>query len=60
MKARDAIGKRIVGIHQERIWDEQLGHSAVALLFIELEGGKRIIFNARENEVEPYVVGWVD
>lgn len=55
MQSKDVIGKRIVGIEQERFWDVTTASWAVSVTAILLEGGSRILLSAHESETAPYV-----
>lgn len=55
MQSRDVIGKRIVGIEQERFWDVTTASWAASITAILLEGGSRILLSAHESEDAPYV-----
>ena len=56
VKVRDAVGRRIVAVHQSRIHDPQLGQMVVALDSIELDNGARIVFGARDRHYDQYVI----
>ena len=53
MRSRDIIGRRIVGVHQER----RRGNAGmeVEIIGLILDNGSRIVFHAQEAEAEPFV-----
>jgi hypothetical protein len=58
MKARDVVGKKIVGINQQRFYNRNTGRSEVGLDSIILDDGTTIIVGAAESHFEPFV--WCD
>ena len=59
MRARDVIGKRIVAVRQQRVWNDHLGQFTYDLAAIELEGGREIRVLAVETETEPLIASYV-
>jgi len=59
MRARDVIGKRIVAVRQQRVWNDHLGQFIDDLAAIELEGGREIRVLAVETETEPLIASYV-
>ena len=54
MKKSDVIGRRIVGVRQERFWNEHTGSWSVSLEALVLDNGSIISLSAFESETEPY------
>lgn len=71
MKARDVIGRRIVGVRQQRVTTRIIGgygvegdgskeaESAWAVDALELDNGKILILMAIETDTDPVVTAWV-
>lgn len=48
MKARDVVGRKIVGIHQTRIWDTEQQQWEINLDSIQLDNGTSILLMTHE------------
>jgi hypothetical protein len=55
VRARDVVGRRIVGVGQERFYNRNTGRHEVALNWLKLEDGTVISFSAGETECSPFV-----
>ena len=53
MRARDAVGRTIVAIKQERFWNEHTQRFDVAIHHIELDNGTLLLPNAFETNDAP-------
>jgi len=51
MKARDAVGKRITEIRQNRFWSNRYGGWVVELVHIELDDGTLLYVTVIEGDV---------
>jgi hypothetical protein len=71
MKARDIIGRTVVGVRQHRVTTHVTGgygvegdgskevESAWAVEALELDNGKVLVLMAIETDTEPVVTAWV-
>lgn len=57
MKKRDVVGRRIVDVRQDRVWNNHLQRSVTALLAVYLDNGTCISLSAVEMEDQPMVEG---
>lgn len=55
MRARDVVGRKIVGVHQERFWNPRLQHFTYSVSGLTLDDGTRIRFDIEETEDTPVV-----
>jgi len=60
VKARDVVGRRIVGVRQQRFYDQELRQWATELTAIELDNGALLKVMSIAHGEEPYVQGWVE
>lgn len=59
MKTRDVIGRRIVSVDQERVWNGHLKRFSVVLYSLTLDNGARICLYAEETPECPWVTARV-
>lgn len=59
MRSRDVVGRRIVAVNQERVWNETLQRSDVALYSLVLDNGSHVVVMVAEDDPESYVRAWV-
>lgn len=64
MRARDVIGRQIVGVRQTRVATRETGdgrelQAAWAVWHLALDNGTVLILHAVETDTEPIVTAWV-
>jgi hypothetical protein len=59
MKAKDVVGRRVVKVHQQRVWDKNFGAHRWSVDGLEMDNGAFLLLQPRATDSDLYVCGVV-